>query len=345
MMQSTVPRVRNEPGVLGALCYTVEAADGEGRLAGAPCLRVPMPRLDSRDAPCEIWRAGAGCVEGGHGPLRYRYDKDALFGVIALQESAFAEESGKTPLQRATEAAYRTLFTAQRELRFPHLYRCWNYLADINGESHGLERYRQFNLGRQDAHAAAQREVAGDFPAACALGSAAGPLNIAFLAGRTAPLRIENPRQVSAYHYPGMYGPRTPLFSRATLLRLPDRLLLLISGTASVVGHVSRHAGDVVAQAQETLNNLEAVIAEANRLAGGREPRFGLRDLVMRVYVRHAADLARVQAVLAQRMAGGTPNAVYLRADVCRPDLLLEIEAHATVAPGSAAGGDLEQGG
>ena len=47
-----------------------------------------------------------------------------------------------------------------------------------------------------------------------------------FLAGRTAPVFVENPRQVSAYHYRREYGTHSPSFSRAALLRESRSLTL-----------------------------------------------------------------------------------------------------------------------
>ncbi len=46
-------------------------------------------------------------------------------------------------------------------------------------------------------------------------------------------------------------------------------MTLFISGTASIVGHRSLHIGDTAAQTRETLTNIEALLGEANRLAGG----------------------------------------------------------------------------
>ncbi len=99
-------------------------------------------------------------------------------------------------------------------------------------------------------------------PAASALGFESGPLTICFFAAREAmPLAIENPRQVSAYKYPEDYGPRSPTFSRASAIELHGQTVLFISGTASIVGHQTMHAGDVVAQTQETIVNIKATVA------------------------------------------------------------------------------------
>jgi len=287
---------------------------------------VPMQRLDAGDSICETWHGSGQLTQGQSGDIHYRHDEGVLFGVITLSETLFEAGADKTPLQQATESAYRQVFALLDTLHYPYLFRFWNYIADINTHSFGMERYRQFNLGRQDAFLAHGRDVVGNVPAACALGLAQGPLTIAFLAGRVAPLNIENPRQISAYQYPQQYGPRSPTFSRASLVRLGQDEVLFISGTASVVGHATLHPADVAAQTRETMTNIEAVLAEANRLAS--QPGFDLASLHYKVYVRHPADLAQIRDEL-ERIVGIALKAVYLQADVCRQDLLLEIEATA----------------
>jgi len=54
--------------------------------------------------------------------------------------------------------------------------------------------------------------------------------------------------------------------------------------------------------------------------------RYSLDNLKFKVYVRHAADLAAVQRAVSAIVHAATPI-VYLKADVCREDLLVEIEA------------------
>ncbi|MDP2694539.1 MAG: Rid family hydrolase [Gallionella sp.] len=313
--------------VLGAICFSADAVESRMH-AGmeVPCMCVPMQRLDAGESICETWHGSGQLTQGQSGDIHYRHDEGVLFGVITLSETQFEAGADKTPLQQATESAYRQVFALLDTLHYPYLFRFWNYIADINAHSFGLERYRQFNLGRQDAFLAHGRDVVGNVPAACALGLAQGPLTIAFLAGRVAPLNIENPRQISAYQYPQQYGPRSPTFSRASLVRLGQDEVLFISGTASVVGHATLHPADVAAQTRETMTNIEAVLAEANRLAN--QPGFDLASLHYKVYVRHPTDLAQIRAEL-ERIVGIAPNAVYLQADVCRRDLLLEIEATA----------------
>ncbi|MDP9901873.1 chorismate transformation enzyme, FkbO/Hyg5 family [Variovorax ginsengisoli] len=303
---------------LGALGYGTPAnvdwmptVDAQVLLGNAPCADILQTRLP-------ITAGTTGCV-------RWRSDGHWMLGTIDLDEGA--EPEGLAAL---AERAYRDLFQAQEAAGCPHLQRVWNYLPQINGDGGGLERYRQFNLGRQRAFLAAGRAAFEGAPAACALGIRQGALSVRFLAGRHAPLPVENPRQVSAYRYPPTYGPSAPTFSRAALSALgDDQVALFISGTASIVGHETLHAGDVQAQTRETLRNLSAVIDAAHRHGSAR---FALADLHGVVYIRHAADAPAVQRLLAEAVGETAPlvrQAVFLEADVCRQDLLVEIEAHA----------------
>lgn len=300
--------------------------------AGLPLVEVPAVILQDCDAACEVWRSDAPLRQGRHGNIYYRHDDNVLFGVIELAEHPPADGA---ELQPTAESAYLQIFALLDALNYPYMYRFWNYMADINAVTHGMERYRQFNVGRQNAFLACQREVAGQLPAACALGFAQGPLIVAFLAGRSPAQAIENPRQVNAYQYPQQYGPRSPTFSRANLLQQAGGEMLLISGTASIVGHETRHPQNVAAQTQESLANIAAVIAEANRLLG--RDAFDTSQLLYRVYVRHAADLPAIRQEML-RILGSHMRAIFIEADICRHDLLLEIETTAMAAapPGHA---------
>ncbi|MBC7682077.1 MAG: hypothetical protein H7172_07070, partial [Ferruginibacter sp.] len=230
-------------------------------------------------------------------------------------------------LQQVSEQAYLAVFAALESLGYPHLLRVWNYFSAINAETCGMERYLQFNIGRQDAFRKVARPFLTDAPAACALGTHGGGLNVYFLAAKVPPLAIENPRQVSAYFYPDQYGPRTPSFSRAALAPLPGQRWLFISGTASIVGHQTLHAGDVRAQTEETLRNIAILLAQANlaEVSKGTEA-WTWAAMQYKVYVRHAADFEAVRAVLDAQLPPAAVR-IYVQADVCRDDLLMEIEA------------------
>ncbi|MBS1143866.1 MAG: hypothetical protein H6R14_1272 [Proteobacteria bacterium] len=292
-----------------------------------PVQRVVAPLLGA-NAPVvgETWLTDQLMTSGHSEGIAWRRSNGLLYGVIELDEHDFPATEKASPLQAASEEAYRRIFRLLDAEQLPYLWRVWNYLAEINVETYALERYRQFNIGRQDAFLECRRGTTGNVPAACAIGLAGGPLSIAFLAGDTPAVPLENPRQVSAYNYPADYGPRSPTFSRGALAYLPGQEILFISGTASIVGHQTVFPGDVAGQCRESVANIQAVIGEANRL--GRSGPYSLTELSFRVYVRHAGDFPVVRETLLPLI--GNAEIVYVQADICRHDLLLEIEAMAS---------------
>ena len=322
------------------------------RLGAVPAFTLLAPAQPVFD----VWCGAAAPPLHVHGCVRWASDGDWLHGWAELDDATF--DGG---LQAATQQAYADLFDVLAASASPHLLRLWNHFSDMNQSTGGVERYLQFNSGRQLAFTAAARSAFDGAPAACAVGTANGPLQVGFLAGRRAPRAIENPRQVSAYRYPKRYGAHSPTFSRAALVNAGGgRNLLLISGTASIVGHATVHVGDVRRQTAESLTNVRAVLDAAAAVAAENEGAQGahgtqgrasagiprLEDLVCTVYLRHADDLAAVREVFERELGAASPaarNAVYLRADICRADLLVEIEAHgfsaadASVSAGGAA--------
>ena len=283
----------------------------------APELQLPLEVLNDRAPVVDVWL--------GEGPPRIeRYanvevatDDRVLFGCVQIDE----ESAGG--LRAAARDVYRSIFAALEHGTCAHPLRFWNYVPDINREQDGLERYRHFNIGRQEAFLAAGRPAFAGAPAACAIGAEGTYLTVYFVAAKDPPLALENPRQISAYHYPAEHGPRSPTFSRATVAT-GGKPTLFISGTASVVGHRSQHPGDVTAQTHETFVNLRALIEAANR--GHSAPPFSLERLLYTVYVRHAEHYELVRRQFVAEVAA-SETAVFLKGDICRAELLVEIEA------------------
>jgi enamine deaminase RidA (YjgF/YER057c/UK114 family) len=154
------------------------------------------------------------------------------------------------------------------------------------------------------------------------VGSRDGVPQIFFLAARSPAQAVENPRQISAYAYPPVYGPRSPRFSRACLYGMEAAPVLLISGTASIVGHESRHPGDPAAQIAETLRNFAALIGAVDGL--GFPAAKG--NWAFKIFLRDPAHRDLVAAAM-NRMFDPKFERLFLHADLCRAELLVEIEA------------------
>jgi chorismate lyase/3-hydroxybenzoate synthase len=151
-----------------------------------------------------------------------------------------------------------------------------------------------------------------------------GPLKIHFLAARQPGTHVENPRQVSAYEYPRVYGPRSPSFARATLHLSTSGSHLLIAGTASVVGHVSEHIGEPHKQTLEIIHNLNALITHTEQFHGiTRGQWYG--QALFKIYIRHPEHFATVRDILKEQLPSHT-QVLYLQGEMCRSELLLEVE-------------------
>ncbi|WP_411833763.1 pteridine-dependent deoxygenase [Pseudoxanthomonas mexicana] len=289
-------------------------APARERVADARYLRVPLPPL-SGAAPYEIWRAGGPVARAVDDGIAHASDGELQFGALELAE-------GEHGILATAEELYGRASAFWRASGHPHLLRIWNYFDAITDGDGDDERYRQFCIGR--VRGLGQVDTA-TLPAATAIGCRDGKrvLQVYWLAARTPGLPLENPRQVSAWRYPREYGPQSPSFARALLPDSP-RLPLLLSGTASIVGHASRHADSLKAQLDETLTNLDSLIAAARERHPGLSPHLDAGSR-LKVYVRDAEDADAVRAQLQARLGTAVPM-LMLQADVCRRELLVEIE-------------------
>lgn len=310
-------------GILGSIYFTT---DHSSHLNHVPTLSVPMPILapEAHNYWGEMWITSSGLIDVGQlgSDIHYSTDGSHFFGVILIEE----KENDVYPLQSATERAYDQIFSLLSEFDYPYLWRTWNYIPNIHGYENGSERYWRFNAGRRLAYEGAPNGIDSIAPAACALGHRGGKLLITFLAAKTPALPIANPRQVEAYHYPQIYGPKSPLFSRAVLVNNIDQKLLLISGTASVVGHKSEHWDDVFLQIKETMCNISALLTEA-RLHLEEGEKIDLAELAYRVYVRYPNHVDIIRKEMQRYLGERLDDILFVQADICRQELLLEIEA------------------
>ncbi|HEX7677237.1 MAG TPA: hypothetical protein VF713_03880 [Thermoanaerobaculia bacterium] len=280
---------------------------------------LAMRPLGSADT--EVWRSRLPVTRGTRGAVAFAHDEHVLAGAIA---------SSDPDVERAARVAYGEIVGVLRAEGFPFFLRIWNHVRDLNAQCHSAaldhdgesqdrqadgdrERYKCFSAGRHDALVAAGL-TKSDFPAASAVGMRDGNLSIHFLASRERGRNVENPRQVSAYDYPRQYGLRSPSFARATIAQDGS---VFISGTSSVRGHETLHAGDVEGQLEETIANLNRIAVECGRSLGEAQ--------ALKLYVRHAAGAARI----VERFRESAPAAslLVLESDICRAGLLLEAEA------------------
>ncbi len=300
----------------GCLAVVRFAAPDRGG-AGPGEIVAPVPPLEG-SPETERWLV-SGAVRRRRGEIDLADGGGLIFAAMT------ARGAGGDDLERAANDAYRSLLRRVEAAGYPHLLRAWNFVPRINEASRGIERYKLFCKGRSEAYAEHYGAAFRDsLPASSAVGCAGDALVVHLLAAKDPGRHLENPRQTSAYHYPARYGPRSPSFARATVAPPGAGGLLLVSGTASIVGHESVHLGDAAAQTEETLRTVEVLLDLAG-VPGAGGP-LGPRLLAIRVYLRDAGDRDTVRATLDRALAAPVPTAI-VQADVCRIELLVEIEA------------------
>ncbi len=222
---------------------------------------------------------------------------------------------------------------------FESVIRTWFYLGSITGREGRTQRYKELNRARTDFYrglqfypsllAAASRHSV--YPASTGIGASGNGLVIGCTALQTQRddvflVPLENPQQTPAYKYHARYSPQSPKFSRAIALVTPRYVTTWVSGTASIVDSESAHVGSIEKQTEQTIDNIEKLIAPDNfrsRAVAGAGA--SLQDMAkLRVYIKRHEDYVKCRAVCERRF-GAVPT-IYAVADVCRPELLVEIE-------------------
>lgn len=281
----------------------------------ANALRIGVPAL----AGDRVERLFGPAVSRGRRGLLELFETGAwLLGVASVGVRS-------ETLERETRAVYDQILAASQGF---HIARIWNYVPAINAVGDGsMENYRVFCRGRslafEDRLGAGFRKT---LPSGSAVGTDSMSLTVVFAASRSPTRHFENPLQVPAYDYPKHYGPRSPSFARATVVEHGGTSDVFISGTAAIRGHETMAPGNTREQLRYTLENLESIAAECGTpLSGASARRTGRR--AFKVYLRNADELRDVRRVLEAQLLRAGDAVSYLRADICRSDLSVEIEA------------------
>lgn len=217
--------------------------------------------------------------------------------------------------------------------RFPvsSIIRQWNYVENILGFDGNKQHYQEFNDVRTDFYANHFGKTG--FPSATGIGMNRGGVIVEFVAVKSDKVKsvaIDNPEQIAAHHYSKnvLVGEEcvlksTPKFERARYFELNGKKMIFISGTASIQGEKTVGAGDPVKQTEITIKNIKKLYSEKVLQEINREnlvPKYGHA----RIYVKNRKDFAAIKRTYKKHF--GNLPVVYIVADICRKDLLVEIE-------------------
>jgi enamine deaminase RidA (YjgF/YER057c/UK114 family) len=287
----------------------------------------------------EAWAIGGpGAHLEQHGPNALSISSDRVRWIYTA--GIYVPDNGHSVYDQSL-VAFGALNQALRQAgsRFGEVVRTWLYQGGITQIDNDAEHYQELNRARADFFERVDFKnrllnhapSTGTFPASTGIGMNGKGLAASAIALQTDRkdvrlVGLENPLQTPSYCYSKRYSPKSPKFSRAVALLLGDYMTTWISGTASIVNSETCHLGDIEGQTQQTLDNIERLIGAENFTRQGLEGAGAtLQDLArVRVYIKRPEDYARCRQLCEQRL-GRVPT-VYVIADVCRSDLLVEIE-------------------
>jgi len=315
----------------------VLAATGlaEGRkvtyIQGRPCCGSGLAGVNIRAVRAEDASGGVRPVYGASGELAgvawRRNGAEFLllqdFHGLAEGAQGEAREAQAGRMFERADAALRANGATYRDV-----VRTWIYLSELLAwydqfNAARNEKYRRFGImpapnppgGQRPLALPASTGIGGDNPhrAACVMDLLAV---VAPPEARPTIEQMTNVMQEDAF----LYG---SAFSRGAYLRESDVASILISGTAAIDESGRTFCvGDFLGQMQRTFDNVEALIAEKGA---------SLQDICdANVFLKHAEDLPAYRRFAAERGLEDMP-AVIINSDICRPELLFEIDAVAII--------------
>lgn len=246
------------------------------------------------------------------------------------------------PISEQSNAVFARIEEIMNHENFPikSIVRQWNYIENISMFNGEHQNYQDFNDSRSRFYS--KTSWPSGYPAATGIGTLYGGVMIELVAmqgkGLTN-LALDNPLQVAAHKYsqdvllgttdPDFKIRTTPKFERARIVGISDRQTIYISGTAAIRGEISLPVNDITEQTRTTMQNIDYLISGEN---------YPLETIsrtykMLRIYVKNPCQMEQARLY----MKANYPDIIkiYVCADICREELLLEIEgiAELNLAP------------
>ncbi len=283
----------------------------------------------------------------------HRHNNKASWLVIKKEElkmlfaSGFSDLTGNTDVLSQSIQAFKQLeeILIAEEMEFSDIVRQWNYIEKItinqNNNGSTSQHYQIFNDVRSKYYGKAA--FSHGFPAATGIGMDFGGIIIDVFAinsgKQCSVVPIKSPVQLDAYQYSkdvlaqnntmNDFCRTTPKFERAQMLIMPDCKCIFVSGTAAIKGQQSISLTSIEEQTELTIQNIQSLLSVENLQKQGIKSNSSAILYQLRVYVKIPTDIQKAKAVCLKYFP--LLSIIYLVADICRPELLVEIEGQATL--------------
>lgn len=261
--------------------------------------------------------------------VSYRENGELPYVVLENQEGRFLFAGGFQDdfINKTIEAQSADVFSQVNDLLakegFPvnSIVRQWNYIEKITGFCGEYQNYQAFN----DARASFYEKTMWPegYPAATGIGAHWGGIVIdldavVFKQDDCSASPIDNKLQVAAHAYSDQVlvachnRKATPKFERAKRLSIKEKGLIYISGTAAIRGEESLKGVGLAKQLEITMENIAQLVGKTGELS------------MLRVYLKDKSFVDEAEQLMQAYKL--TVPVSYMWADVCRDELLIEIE-------------------
>ncbi len=241
-------------------------------------------------------------------------------------------------------------------LDYGNIVRQWGYIGGItnfdflsksevrkepfdSAQDDKCENYQMFNIARAEHYKVSEWEKG--YPSATGIGANVKGCSIEFVAVNDTPDKIiiplHNPRQIDAHGYTKKQFDNlqksdekkerdTPKFERGKIVITDNFMDIYVSGTAAIIGEDSVMKG-ISEQTQTTIDNILKLCSKENLKEHGIKIENDLPPFTsVRTYIKNKKDTSIVGKICRERF--GDIPILYVIADVCREELLVEIEAY-----------------
>jgi len=264
-------------------------------------------------------------------------DYKIIVSSVSIVEDAKIKKS--LVYQKAFEYVEKIL--DRENMCYANIIRQWNYIGDILGKSNHndseIQNYLIFNEVR--ASSFKNHGLNSSYPAATGIGMKAGSIVMDFIAiASNEKITIEslsNPAQTDAYFYSDNIISEDfdihklimikPMFERAKLVLSTNALILFLSGTASIRNQETIGIGNVSEQTKHTIDNVRYLLNTISLRKINKKNNLDLNLFnLIKVYVKNREHIPEVKSICEKNFQKA--HAIYLVSDICRENLLVEIE-------------------
>lgn len=294
------------------------------------------------------------CIEGiKPGELTYKRNDVASWLVLQRNNRKIIIASGLSEKENSNCILQQSIHSfeliqhilLEEEMEFSDIIRQWNYIekitanADYNNSK--SQHYQIFNDVRSKYYQ--QANFDNGFPAATGIGMDFGGITIDFIAAKSenkkSIIGVKNPVQLDAYHYSkevlaentamNDFCQTSPKFERAKAFITSEGKWIFVSGTAAIIGQLSQQQSCIVEQTEMTIQNILGLISTENLQKHGIDCREKVSLDYLRTYIKFERDIPQVKKIC--RKYFPYIPIIFVVADICRPELLVEIEGQAVI--------------